>query len=130
MITIKNFYVDTTKKVDVVPVGHEVRALIREAKAEKGWVILQAPTSGASFLSLENQEKKVEGLKKALEGFSIKDLFSCFLPGSFCLLVEKGKLTIDPWQEVFLVDYEVSGRRREYSIQVYSEAVTEGNEPQ
>ncbi len=34
---------------------------------------------------------------------------------------EKGKMLIEPWQEIFLIDYDGSGRRREFKVHVSAE---------
>lgn len=112
MIHAKSFYVDTTKGVDLILIGHEVRAAIRESKAEKGWVSLLLPRPGCGIITIETAERN---------GLAVERGQARLLPKSLVVPFEKGKIAFDPWQEVFVVDYEDSGRRREVMVQVWGE---------
>lgn len=72
------------------------------------------PLPGAAVVVMgppEDKEVKKEDLKPA----------ACFLPKSIVIPIEKGRMVIEPWQEVFLMDYTPSGRRREFRVQVFWE---------
>jgi thiamine phosphate synthase YjbQ (UPF0047 family) len=115
MILIKSFYVDATKGVDLINIGHEVRQAIREAKVEEGQVLIAVPFPGAALAVLEPDAKKEE-LKK---GFQLESgLARSLLAKSLILPIEKGRMSIEPWQEVFLIDYDTAGKRREFRVQV------------
>ncbi len=57
-------------------------------------------------------------IKSDLSSFTATGLMRVFLQPSLVLSVDKGKLLIDPWQNVFLIDYETAGKRREFRVQV------------
>ena len=121
VILSKNFYVDTTKSIDVIPIGHEVRRVVKESAAEEGQVVVTLPFSGAGLVVME-PDIKVEELKKNLKPFLDNGLIRCFLPKSIVLPVEKGGMATEPWQNIFLMDYDNLGKRREFRVQVQWEA--------
>lgn len=127
MIQIKNFFVDTTKGIDVVPITHDLRRMLREVGTEAGWVAAMSPFPGAGMVIVEAESPKAE-IKKGLEPLLANQLIRCLLPKSVFVPVEKGRLMIDPWQEVFLIDYETMGRRREFRVQIYGEQKEATNE--
>ena len=128
MILLKRFYVDATKGVDLINIGHEVRQAIREAKMEAGQVLILVPHPGAAVVAMETDAKVTE-IKKGLEPFLQNHLIRCFLSRSLMLPVDKGRMSIEPWQEVFLIDYETSGKRREFRVQLFWEQ-KEAGEPE
>lgn len=117
MILLKSFYADATKGVDLINIGHEVRQAIREAKTEAGQVLIAIPFPGAALAVLEPDAKK-DDLRKGLQPFLENGLARCLLAKSLVLPIEKGRMTIEPWQEVFLIDYDTTGKRREFRVQV------------
>jgi thiamine phosphate synthase YjbQ (UPF0047 family) len=120
MILLKNFYVDTTKGIDLITIGHEVRQVIREGKVEAGEVMITIPHPGAAVVAME-PDAKWNDIKKGLESFLGNSLICCLLAKSLVMPVEKGKMPIEPWQEIFLIDYETSGKRREFRVQLFWE---------
>jgi thiamine phosphate synthase YjbQ (UPF0047 family) len=123
MILTKNFYVDATKGLDLLNIIHEVRRVVREANTENGTVTVVIPNPGAAVAVLDTGDPafKSDDLKKALEPYLSNGLIRCFLPKSVVVPFEKGKLLIEPFQEIFVIDYETSGRRREFKVQVTAE---------
>lgn len=106
MISLKSFYVPTTTGVDLIVIGHEIRGFVKEAGVGKnGWVTLMAPQPGATF----------GASPKGVNLETVKRVPSLVIP------VMGGNLMIDPWQEVFLIDEETSGRRREFFVQLFLE---------
>lgn len=128
MIVLKSFYVDATKGIDLINIGHEVRQAIREAKMEEGQVLVLVPHPGAAAVAMEPDVKAGE-IKKGLEPFLQNQLIRCLLPRSLVLPVDKGRMSIEPWQEVFLIDYETTGKRREFRVQLSWEQ-KEAGEPE
>lgn len=111
MIQLKSFYVPTTTGVDLIVIGHEIRGFVKEAGVGKnGWVTLMAPQPGATF-GVGPRGSSPTGVN--LE--TVKKVPSLVIP------VMAGNLMIDPWQEVFLIDEETSGRRREFFVQLFLE---------
>lgn len=84
-------------------------------------VLISIPFPGAGLVVLTVNGVDSKALTQELEAFQKKGLLSCFLPCSLTLPVDKGKLTIDPWQDIYLIDYESSGKRREFQVKVQGE---------
>jgi thiamine phosphate synthase YjbQ (UPF0047 family) len=120
MILTKNFFIDATKGLDLLNVVHEVRRVVREANTENGTVTVVIPNPGAGVAVIDTGDPafKADGLKKALEPHLASGLIRCFLPKSVVIPFEKGKLHIEPFQEIFVIDYDTSGKRREFRVQV------------
>jgi thiamine phosphate synthase YjbQ (UPF0047 family) len=117
MILLKNFFVDTTKGLDLLKIIHEVRRVVREGNTENGSVTIVIPSPGAGLTVLDPNDRP-EDLKKTLEPHVASGLIKAILPKTLTLPFEKYKMLIEPWQEIFLIDYETSGRRREFKVQV------------
>lgn len=116
MLKFKTYYVDTTKGVDIINIGFDIRRAIKEDRFDTGFAVVTIPYAGAGFFIMEPETPPAD-LKKGLETLLSNPVFKHFLCKSLTLSVEKGRLTIEPWQEVFLIDYETSGRRREFRVQ-------------
>ncbi len=127
ILAFKTYYYDTTKSIDLILIGHEVRRTMIESNAEEGLVTLSLPSTGAGFAIFES-DFKPEDIKKSLEPFRDNKLLQCFLPKTLSLTFEKTNLTIQPWQNVYLIDYENTARRREIRLQLFSQS-KEANEP-
>lgn len=126
MILSKNFYMDTTRDIDLLPIGHEIRRVVKEAAAEEGQMIVTIPFPGAALAVMETSIP-VADFKKTLKPFLENGLIRCLLPKSLILAVEKRDLVTEPWQNIFLIDYENSGKRREFRVQVQWEAPKEAS---
>ncbi len=120
MIVVKNFYIDTSKGMDLINIGHEVRQVVREAKADNGMVTVMSPFGGAAVAVME-PDVKVEEIKRGLEPFVANHLIRCLLPRSVSIPIEKGRMMIEPWQEIFLINFDSSGKRREFRVHLFSE---------
>jgi thiamine phosphate synthase YjbQ (UPF0047 family) len=120
MILIKNFYIDATKGLDFLKIIHEVRRVVKEANTENGTATVVIPNPGAAVAVLETGDPafRTEDLKKALEPYIANQLIRCLLPKSVSVPFEKGKLLIEPFQEIFVIDYDTSGKRREFKVQI------------
>lgn len=118
MIVTKSFYISTSKGTDLVNIGHDVRGLVREAKVENGWVTVACRHPGASVATLANDAKT---LAEVREGLTNPFPLRLLLPAILTVPVEQGKIGCEPWQELFLIDFDPSGRRREVTVQIFSE---------
>jgi thiamine phosphate synthase YjbQ (UPF0047 family) len=120
MILTKSFYVDATKGLDLLNVIHEVRRVVKEANTENGTATVVIPNPGAAVAVLETGDPafRTEDLRKSLEPYVANQLIRCLLPKSVVIPFEKGKLQIEPFQEIFVIDYDASGKRREFRVQV------------
>lgn len=110
----------------MLPIGHEVRRVVKEAKVQEGWVTVMAPWSGAALTVMENVPEKVGQVRSALESFLANGLGDALLAKSQVVPIHNGDLMIDPWQAVTLIDFDKAGKRRECCVQVYGEEKKEG----
>ncbi len=121
MIVFKSFYVDTTKGLDLINIMHEIRRVIGEAAADVGSVTIAVPSAGAGLLIVDQVDGK-ESAKKGLEPLLSSRQIAYLLPKTMHLPVEKGKMPFELRQDVVLVDYEATAKRREFIVQVFAEA--------
>jgi thiamine phosphate synthase YjbQ (UPF0047 family) len=120
MILLKNFFVDATKGLDLLKIIHEVRRVVKEGNTENGSVTVVIPSPGAGLAVLDPNDRP-EDLKKTLEAQMASGLIKILLPKTLTIPFEKYKMMIEPWQELYLIDYDTSGRRREFKVQVEAE---------
>ena len=125
---MKSFYVNTSKDIDLILLSHEVRTALREVKAETGNALVIVPFPGAGLVVLGSSGEDMEGLRKGLREFHQKCVVACFLPKCLVLPIDKGRLIIEPWQEIYLVDYEIMGKRRELQVK-FTPDVQEAKKP-
>lgn len=118
---VRSFFVDTTKGLDLVKIIHEVRRVVKEANTENGTATIVVPNPGAGIAVLDPGEKP-EDLRKTLEPHAASGLIRYLLPKSLSVPYEKGKMLTEPWQEIFLIDYDPSARRREFKVHVFGES--------
>lgn len=104
MIFIKNFYCNSQGSGSKTSLIHDVRSVLRESKVPAGLVTIYAPMGKAGVTAASKKEIDEEGLSPVSR--------------SLTLPFNQGELLLDPWQEVFLVDYDSSSRRREVTVHV------------
>lgn len=117
MLILKSFYIHTTPGIDVLNIGHEVRRALLEGQAEEGQVLIMTPHPGSGLAVME-LNTPFDQVKKELAVFQQNGLIRCFLSPSIVLPFEKGKMAMEPWQDLFLIDYDTSGKRREFRVQL------------
>jgi thiamine phosphate synthase YjbQ (UPF0047 family) len=129
MFTLKSFYIGTSKGVDIINIGHDIRGLIRDSRMENGSVTVSCRLPGALIAILASQGKEAQELKSSIKG-TLENEFPAsirhLLPSCVTVPVDKGKLVFEPWQEIFLVDFDEGGRRREIVVQLSTEAAPAG----
>lgn len=121
MFLTRSFYFGTSKAIDLIRIGHDVRGFLRESRVESGLVLVSPRHPGAAVVVLASEGKVVEELSQALRE-SFPPHLHVLLPVSLTLAVEGGKIVGDPWQELYLIDYETVGRRREVVVQIFMES--------
>lgn len=142
MIFLRNYFVNTTDKTDVLSVIHEVTRTIREANATEGLLTIIVPAPGAALTIIEPLPDIVEKLREAIrifpgEGAETKNrrkdeisigprVAAAMLGKSIAIPIKDGKLLLAPREEPVLIDLETGGRRREFCVQI----VFEGGEEQ
>lgn len=137
MILLKNYFVNTTKEVDVISILHDVGYALKEAGAQEGLVTVMVPGPGASVTIIQPLPDVVSELKEALKVFpgegkeaktrrkeTIKvgaRVKAAMLGKSLTVPVKEGKLLLGHREEIVLVDFEAGAKRREFMVQVMSE---------
>lgn len=121
MLLLRSFYVNTTEGVDIINIGHELRSTMKEAKMERGGVTITVPHPGAGVVMMAGDEIRGD-LRENLKPYLANGVMPSFLARSLVVPVEQGRMIIEPWQEVFLIDYTSSGKRREFKVQLHWEA--------
>jgi len=139
MIFLRNYYVNTTVKTDVLLITHDVKRAVRESGVPSGLVTVLIPGATAGVALLENDPKIHEELKKWVEtqipaetgprpnrrsgtGRSDAHLRAALIGLSLSIPLQDGKLMLGAWQEVVLFDFDDSKvGRREITIQVMGE---------
>jgi len=139
MIFLRNYYVNTTVKTDVLLITHDVKRAVRESGVPSGLVTVLIPGATAGVAILENDPKIHEELKKWVEtqipaetgprpnrrsgsGRNDAHLRAALIGLSVSIPLQDGKLMLGAWQEVVLFDFDDNKvGRREITIQVMGE---------
>jgi thiamine phosphate synthase YjbQ (UPF0047 family) len=123
MLSSRSFYVATTRGVDIVNIGHDVRGFMRESKFDKGLLTVGLRLGGGIVVILSTEgrvaEEQKDEIRKALAQPPYP--YRYLLPPVLSVPVDNGKMMFEPWQDLFLVDFEPSGRRREVVVQLLAE---------
>jgi len=140
MIFLRNYYVNTTQKTDVLVVTHDVKRAVREANVPSGVVHILIPGATAGIAILEGDPKIYEEYKNWVEaqipssggarpvrrsgsGRNDAHIRAALVGTSLSIPLQDGKLMLGAWQEVVLFDFDDSKvGRREFTIQVMGEA--------
>ncbi len=137
MIFLKNYFVNTTGEVDVISVIHEIHYAIKDSKIPDGLVTVIAPEPGAALTVLEPLPEITAAFKETLEIFPGEGaalskrkepiamaprIKAAMMGKTVHVPFSKGKLVLGPREEVVLVDFETSAKRREFFVQVMGEA--------
>jgi thiamine phosphate synthase YjbQ (UPF0047 family) len=142
MIFLRNYFLNTTDRIDVLSIIHEVNRTIRESTIKDGMVLVTIPQPGGALAILEPLPDIVEKFKEALRVFPGQDqvtknrrkdeievgprIVAAMLGKSVSLPVKDQRLVIGAREEIVVVDMETSARRREFAVQVMGD----GPEPQ
>lgn len=137
VIFLRNYFISTTGKVDVISIIHEINRTLRESKVSEGLATVFVPAPGAGLAVVEPLPDIVAKLGEAAaffpgEGVETKNrrkeeiavgprIASAMLGRSVSVPVDKGRLVLSPREEVVLVDFELASRRREFCVQVMGE---------
>ena len=119
MIFLKNYYVATTKEIDVISIHSEVKYALHDSKAKKGLLTITLPESGGGVVVLDSYPDRVAELKKSLSLNS--PLQREFLGVSLSLPFEEENLKIGPRRNLYIIDFSDTAKRREFWIQIFAE---------
>jgi len=134
MIFLRNYFINTTDKLDVKTIIHEVNGAIREAKATEGLATIVVPAPAGALAVIEPLPDIVKGLKEAIEtimgeGGETKNrrkeeidvghrVAAAMIGRTISIPIKDGKLLLGTREEPVLIDMEKKGLRREFYVQV------------
>lgn len=141
MIFLKNYFINTTDDVDVISVIHEIGYAVRDAGAAEGLVTVVVPEPGGALTILEPLPEIVAQFKEALEIFPGEGvetisrrkepipvaprIKAAMLGKTVHIPFKDAKLVLGAREEVVLIDFEKTGKRREFWVQVMGEAAAQ-----
>lgn len=106
MIFFKKYFVNSKKKLECLPITHDLRYAIRDAQAKQALLTVQVVQAGVALLRAD------------------KNVAEANVPHSLqlSLIVEQGELQIGKHEEIYLLELEEKPARREFLVQVLSVA--------
>ncbi|MBU4483818.1 YjbQ family protein [bacterium] len=131
-------YIDTKKGVDFVNIHHDVKFTIRDSKIKDGQANIFIVKGSAGVIVVEPLEEVFTALKSTFESWgaqstgtgmdkwkketSISPRIQSVINGrSLAVPIIASQLTVDAYDELFIVDFEEEARRLEYIIQIVGE---------
>jgi len=137
MIFFKRFYLNTTAQIDFIKVTSEVKFAIRDSRAANGLATVLVPKGGAALTVIEESSGIIDELKLATglfigegrEGENMRKekvklsarVQSAVFGRSVAIPFADGKPLFDPYDEIYLIDFEERSLRREVVVQVMGE---------
>jgi secondary thiamine-phosphate synthase enzyme len=138
MIFLRNYYINTTAKTDILVITHDVKRAVRESEIPSGTLTVFVPGATAGLAILEGDPKIYEEYKNWVEsqipvkggprpnrrsgtGRNEAHLRAALVGISVVIPVLESKLMLGPWQEVVLYDFDDKIGRREITIQLVGE---------
>lgn len=109
---IKKYYINTLKKQRVIAITVNVDYAIAECAAKQGLATLTLPQSGAALV-IQNTLKKETTLSIAAN--------STLLPRTITVPIIDGKLALDPYEEIMLIELTDEEKRRELIVHILKE---------
>lgn len=144
MTFLKSYFINTTEEVDVLNISNDVKYAIRDSGGKDGLATVIVSGPGAGVTTLESIPEVIEELKVAFEvfageGATAKDkkkeevqvnprVQAAILGRSVSIPIKDARFVLDPYEEIFLVDFDKKVRRREFKVQIMTQA--EGQQPQ
>lgn len=119
MISLKNYYVPTTKEIDFVPILNDIRFAIRDSTILEGIVTITLPEEGAGLWISAVTDKEI--LKKRLQETASLPQRSLSFP------FQKKELLLGPKEMIYLIDKTDAGKRREFHVTLQGEV---GDKPE
>lgn len=136
MIFLKSYFVNTTAEVDFLPITSDVNYAIRDGQGKDGLVTIVVPSGRAAITVFEPLPEVISELKSALEIFAgegketadkrKEQVFiaprvqTAMLGRSLTIPIKDAKLVLDPYEEIYLIDFDKKAHRREFIVQVMS----------
>lgn len=123
---IKEFYISSQKRYELVDITSEVEQLIKKGRIENGLILIFVPHSTAAIVLTESEpglksdwlavlKKLVSGidfLHNQIDNNADSHILSGLLGQEKILAVENGKLVLGTWQQIFLAEFDGPRKRR------------------
>ncbi|MBI4212030.1 MAG: YjbQ family protein [Deltaproteobacteria bacterium] len=134
MVFLKRFYVSTSAETDLIPITHDIRYALRDAGINEGLASVVVTESGAGITLSENLPAVLDELRRALELFPGEGVHAltrkkealavgprvkaAMLGRMLSIPFTAKELLISQHEDVFLIDFESTPKRREVVIQI------------
>ena len=138
MLFTKKYYVNVTEGVDVISVIHDLKYAVRDSKSSEGLLTAIIPDAGAGLVLMPNITEAIDELKVTMDMFGSEAgrgvdqikrerdigpiIQSSILGRTIHLPFREGKFLFDPYDDVFFVDFMKKVARKEFIVQIVSEA--------
>ena len=130
--------IQTSENTDIIDITNEVSKKVENAGFRTGSVTLFIPGSTASITTIEFESGVVNDLRNAIERIAPRDIYyehderwgdgngyshvrAALLGPSLHIPQQNGKMTLGPWQQIVLVDFDNRPRKRNIVIQISGE---------
>ena len=135
---ISQIVMQTTGKTDVIDVTHQVMGEVGKSNVKEGAVSLFIPGSTAALTTIEFESGAINDLKKTIEKMAPEDIYyehnerwgdgngyshvrAAIFGASLCIPIVEGKMTLGTWQQIVLLDFDNSPRKRRIVVQISGE---------
>ena len=129
------FTISTKGFNDIIDITEKVAKIVKEAKKQEGICLVSCPGSTCGITTIEYEPGLVNALKKTLERLipMNKDYEHCKKWGDcngyahirsaliqpfLAVPIEKGELSLGPWQQIIFIDFDNRPRERDIIIKV------------
>jgi secondary thiamine-phosphate synthase enzyme len=137
-IETKTLIVKSKAEIDIIDITQEVQKLLSQSKIREGSVLVFVKGSTASVSTIEFEPNLVQDFKQAMERMvpsSVKyrhtetwgddngksHVRATLMGPSLTIPFKDRKLLLGTWQQIVLLDFDVSAREREIIVQVSGE---------
>jgi len=137
-VETKNFKIQTKGKNDIIDISPQVNNIIFNSALTSGIVTICVPASTASILTMEYEEGVQKDLKKLCEslvsskqkyehdkalggGNGVSHIRASLFGPALTLPFINRKLQVSAWEQIVLVDFDLSARTREVIVQLVGE---------
>ena len=136
----QKYYLNTNGKQEVMLASSDVKRALSDSKVKQGILNVALSTGSAGLALLENDPKILDGVKKYLieafaedpkaasegsrrsgAGAAYQHQRAALLQATLSLPIKDGQLATNPWQEVFVFEFEAKPHRRELIITILGE---------
>lgn len=123
---IKEIFLNTTVRNELVDITPQIQAMVRESKIKSGLCIVYCPHTTAAITINENADPSVKAdilnqLEKIVpanagyshsEGNSDAHIKSALIGNSRIILVENGALVLGTWEAIFFCEFDGPRKRK------------------